>query len=265
MFDTHAHLEMLEDNTATVLRRAQDAGVMRILSIGSTAEANSAVVKASSTHAGVIFGAIGFDRDQARLDQTEHELDSMMGALRESATANTGKVVALGETGLDFHYHKETASAQIDLLAAQLTLARELRLPVIIHSREAEAETRSCLAQHTSLWKGDPKRVGVIHCFTGSRDLAEQAIEMGYMISFSGILTFRNAQEIRDTAKSLPADMILVETDAPFLAPEPLRGKKNEPAFLKHTLECLAAVRGTSFDEMARTTEQNACRLFAVS
>ena len=188
-----------------------------------------------------------------------------MTSLREVCEANPGRIVAIGETGLDFHYRKETAPAQIDLLEAQLALAREVQLPVIIHSREAQAETIACLKEHASLWKGAPKRLGVIHCFTGDRDFAEQAIEMGYMISFSGILTFKNAKQIRDAAESLPEDMILLETDAPFLAPEPLRGNKNEPAYMKHTLECLAKTRDRPVEDLARITEENACRLFGIS
>ncbi len=260
MFDTHAHLEMLDTAVEDVLTRARDAGISRIAAIGSTPDSNRFVTSLTDP---ALVKVVGLDRDQAQTSQTEQAVDALVSELENLARNNP--VSAIGETGLDFHYKTETADQQISLFRAQLGLARKLQLPVIVHSREAEADTLACLSDHAGSWKGPSERIGVIHCFTGSMDMALKAAHLGYMISFSGILTFKKAQEIRDVAAAIPEDMLLVETDAPYLAPEPMRGKRNDPSYLPYTVACLAEVRGRTKDDMARITEANACRLFGVS
>lgn len=259
MFDTHAHLEMLNDSVDTVLSRAGAAGVTQVLAVGSSSKAN-AFVKARKDPA--VYKAIGFDRDEAVKGQTKTDIEAMISELRVN-TSETG-IHAIGETGLDFHYSLDTAEEQMELFNAQLDLARELELPIIVHSRDAEPDTLASLSRHTSAWQGAPNRIGVIHCFTGSMDFALKAIHLGFMISFSGILTFKNAADLRDVAAAVPEDMILVETDSPYLAPEPHRGRKNEPALLPHTISCLAKIRGTTEEDMMRITTTNACRLLGI-
>jgi TatD DNase family protein len=259
MFDTHAHLEMLDSPVEDVIARARDAGVTRIAAIGSTPESNRFVTGLSDP---ALIKAVGLDRDQATPDQTEDSLKALISDLSDLIKAVP--VSAIGETGLDFHYKTATADQQVALFKAQLGLARELQLPIIVHSREAEADTLACLSEHASAWTGPADRIGVIHCFTGSMDLALKVTHLGYMISFSGILTFKKADEIRDVAAAVPDNQILVETDSPFLAPEPLRGKRNEPSFLPHTVACLAEVRGSTTEDIARITEGNAKKLFGI-
>lgn len=262
MFDTHAHIEMMEGALEGILQRAQSAGVERILAVGSNAEANRFAVEAALSHGGIVHAAAGFDRDQALAGQSAEEVEALIDELRELVADNAGIVRAIGETGLDFHYHPETAAEQTVLFKAQLDLAVELGLPVIVHSRDADEDTLSILEEYSERRRGAAGCAGVIHCFSRSAEFAERAVGLGFMISFSGIMTFKNAQALRDVAAGVPAEMIVVETDSPFLAPEPMRGKRNEPAFLRHTLECLARVRGVSFQEMERITDENAERMF---
>jgi TatD DNase family protein len=260
MFDTHAHLEMIDSKVSDIIERAKAASVTRILTAGTTESANSFVLEQSQQFEGIVYGAVAYDRDQ-----TNNDLPQMVASIDKILSSAPAGIVAVGETGLDFHYLRETADAQTALFEAQLDLAAKHTLPVIVHSREAENETIACLKSHAAKWSGEPDRIGVIHCFTASQAFAKEALALGFMISFSGILTFKKARELREIAKSLPMERLLVETDAPYLAPEPLRGKKNEPAYLPHTVACLAELRGMSTGEMASVTEANACRLFGIA
>jgi TatD DNase family protein len=168
------------------------------------------------------------------------------------------KVVGIGETGLDYYYKHSAPAAQARSFRAHIAAARESGLPLIVHARDADVDTIRILA--------DEHRAGafpgVIHCFTASRELAEHAVALGLYISFSGILTFKNARDIQETAKALPLERILVETDAPYLAPMPNRGKRNEPAFVAHTAAFLAKLRGETVERIADATTENFFRLF---
>ena len=168
------------------------------------------------------------------------------------------KVVALGEAGLDYHYDNSPRDAQERGFRAHIAAARETGLPLVIHSREADADTARILEEET----GQGAFPAVLHCFTGGADLARRAIALGLFISFTGILTFKNSTALRAIAAELPADRILVETDAPYLAPAPFRGKRNEPTYVVETAKVLAETRGVSFDEIAHQTSENFFRLF---
>jgi TatD DNase family protein len=169
------------------------------------------------------------------------------------------KVVAIGEAGLDYHYDFSPREAQERGFRNHIAAARETGLPLVIHSREADADMARILEEET----GKGAFPAVLHCFTGSRELAERAIALGLFVSFTGIVTFKKSDDLRAIAASLPADRFLVETDAPYLAPGPYRGKRNEPAYVVETAKVLADVRGVSFDELARQTTDNFFRLFA--
>ena len=169
------------------------------------------------------------------------------------------KVVGIGEVGLDYHYDLAPRDAQMQGFRTHIAAARETGLPLIIHTREAEDDTAHVLEEEMA--KGSFK--AVLHCFTSKQWLAERAVELGLCVSFSGILTYKNAEDLRETAMALPLDRLLVETDAPFLAPVPFRGKSNEPSFVVKTLEQLAAVRGLTRDEMAKITSDNFFRHFS--
>ena len=171
--------------------------------------------------------------------------------------ASDDRVVAIGETGLDYYYHKGDPSWQQDRFRAHIQVANELDKPVIIHTRDAGDDTLDILRQENADSCG-----GVIHCFTETQEFADRAMELGFMISISGIVTFRNADALRDIARTIPDDRLLIETDAPYLAPVPHRGKQNQPLFVRHVAETLAEIRGTSVEHIAEISRTNFFRLF---
>lgn len=237
LFDTHAHFEGSASEIAATLERAAAAGVTRIMAVGGSESLNRGVGLAAA--AGVegvkVYRAIGWDRDQV---------------LHETAELDCSGVAAVGEIGLDYHYSPDTRKAQIDLMARQLELAGGLGLPVVIHTREADDDTLGLLREV-------PSR-GIIHCFTGSPKFCRALLDLGFMISISGIVTFRAADNVRESALVVPDDRILVETDSPFLAPVPLRGSANEPAFITHTAAFLADLRKMPYEDFAALTVRNA-------
>jgi len=245
--DTHVHFDVLKElGVDDVIRRAGEAGVERMVAVGGSEAGNIMAVDLAGRFPGKILSAAGFDREHAGRSIDFDKFESFV---------RGRKVSAIGEVGLDYHYHPETAVAQKELLGRMLEVAGKLDLPVIIHTREADSD----IAELLSKWRGVR---GVIHCFTGNSGFALKLMELGFYISFSGIVTFRNASEIREAAKIVPDDLLLIETDSPFLAPEPHRGKKNEPAFVKHVAAELAKLRGCSVERIAEITTANAMRLF---
>ena len=264
LFDTHCHFETADaDEIAAVLSRAMAAGVEKVMAVGGSPALNSAAIMAAELSKGrgmgeegrsgekegrseafpVVACAIGLDRDQvgkAGVDASS-ALNSQLSDLNFKA---------VGEIGLDYHYSPETRDAQRRLFAGQLEEARRRGLPVVIHTREAAADTIALLREI-------PSR-GIIHCFTGSPDEAKAYLDLGFYVSISGIVTFRAADNVRESALVVPDDRILIETDSPFLAPVPLRGRRNEPAFIRHTCEFLARLRGVPAEEFAELTFANA-------
>lgn len=257
-FDSHLHFDTFveEGRVADILDRATVAGVERMAAIGGSEEANTTARRLAREQPDRIVATVGMDRDMAGQAYDE-------GALRQSARA--AEVAAIGETGLDYHYSADTRAQQLDLFEAMLALALETVKPVVVHTREAEEDTLGCLHSYAGAWPVDSDRPGVIHCFTGQTAFARRLVDLGFYISFSGILTFKNAENLRKAAADLPLDRILIETDAPYLAPVPHRGKSNEPAWVCHVAECLAEVRGESLEEVARQTTENAAHLFSGS
>ena len=259
LFDTHCHFETTDAGEITaVLARAKAAGVEKLMAVGGSPALNAAAVAAAAFGDGrrkmgegrtedfpIVLGAVGLDRDQVALPR-----DASSFALLPSSFSPS----AWGEIGLDYHYSPDTRKEQTELFAAQLEEARRRDLPVIIHTREAAEDT-------IALLKEIPSR-GVIHCFTGTPDEAKAYLDLGFSISISGIVTFRAADNVRKTALVVPDDRILIETDAPFLAPVPMRGNKNEPAFVKYTCEFLAKLRGMAPEDFAELTFANAERTF---
>ena len=252
-YDTHAHFEGSPLETVALMERAEAACVGRIVAVGGSASLNAGALAAAQAYPERVRLALGFDRDQATSATPEVYVET----LRRLAAAQP--LAAVGETGLDFHYLPETAEAQGALFAAQLRLADEWALPVIIHTREADEATLRVLDE--TPWRGAGLR-GVVHCFTGDKAFAAQLLERQLAISFSGIVTFRNADMLRESAAFVPEERLLIETDTPFLAPVPMRGQRNEPAFVAHVAECLAQVRGTTAEAIAALTRENALRMF---
>jgi TatD DNase family protein len=252
--DSHAHIDgpEFDADRDAIIDRAREAGITTILNVG-TGDPHSGVFEravALGRNQPSIYTAIGTHPHDARFydDATEQNTKNLI----ESGE----RVVAWGEIGLDFHYDNSPRDVQLDVFKRQLRAARECNVPVIIHTREAETETIDILQTEYA----GAKRRGVFHCFSGSKDLARKALDLGFMISFSGIVTFRKAEELRDVAREVPLDRLLIETDCPFLAPVPYRGKRNEPAYVVEVARCLAELRGLSIEEIAKLTTKNFAR-----
>lgn len=254
-FDSHAHLDaFVEDGTlGDVLDRARAAGVMRTVAIGGSNVSNLCAVESARRYPHQLRATVGFDREEAAGQPDWVAAEALLA---------DPLVAAVGETGLDYHYAPETAPAQRALFQANLERAKRFSLPVVVHTREADEDTVQLLADFVRAWPGEAGRVGVIHCFTGSADLASRLLDLGFYISFSGIVTFKNAADLRDVARLVPSDRLLIETDAPFLAPVPFRGKRNEPAWVMEVAAALASVRNDTLQELTKQTWVNATRLF---
>jgi TatD DNase family protein len=255
--DSHAHIDGHEFNAdrEEVIQRAHAAGVSLILNVGTGDPHSGAferAVELGRQHDSV-YTAIGTHPHDARLydDAAEEKIKNLI---------NNDHVIAWGEIGLDFHYDNSPRDVQIDVFKRQLRAARECSLPVVIHTREAEAETIEILKTE---YEGAQRR-GVFHCFSGSLELAQRAIEIGFMISFSGIVTFKKAEELREVAKQVPLDRLLIETDCPYLTPIPYRGKRNEPSYVVEVARCLAGIHHVELEEMGRITSENFNRFFGL-
>ena len=253
LMDSHAHIDarVYDKDRDQVIARAEGAGVRFIINAGLDLESSAASLKLAQQYAGV-FVAIGFHPHNAA-KMKDGDLDKLAQLSQEP------EVVAIGEIGLDFYRNLSPREAQIEAFEQQLELAQMVNLPVIIHCRNAQDEVFATLAQWAGRQRGNP--LGVLHCFSGDRELAERYIALGFFISFAGPVTYpsSNAAEI---ARGIPLDSLLIETDCPFLAPVPYRGKRNEPAFLPLVAERLGEIRGLSLEEVAENTAQNALRLF---
>jgi TatD DNase family protein len=251
LIDTHAHLDMSEfkADLPQVIQRAHEAGVSTIMTVGIDPASCRKAIKIAETYPG-IFTILGIHpHDAAQVD--ERDLDSL------KALARHEKVKAWGEIGLDFFRNLSPPAIQQERFRQQITIAKELKLPLVIHSRSATRETISCLRQEGAAEVG-----GVIHCFSGDAKAARQYLEMGFVISIPGVITFNKAQGLREVVQGLPSDKLLLETDAPFLAPVPYRGKRNEPAYVRLVAEAVAKIRKQDISELAATTTENACRVF---
>jgi TatD DNase family protein len=252
LIDSHCHLEykgLVEDQLA-VLERARAAGVGGFLNI-STRESEWGQVVATAEREPDVWASVGIH---------PHEADAHEDLGREILLAATGnnQVIAIGETGLDYYYERSDRQVQRDLFRMHIDVARETGLPVIIHTRDAEADTAQILEEEM----GKGAFPALIHCFTASADFGRKVLDLGLTISLSGIVTFKNAVELQSVAAELPADRLLVETDSPFLAPVPHRGKPCEPAFVRDTAEFVAGLRGETFARLADQTTANFFRLF---
>ena len=252
LIDSHCHLDFPDfaDTLDDVVARARSAGVARMVTI-STRVARQANLLAITDRFADVYCSVGTHPHYA------HEELHVTAADLVAATRHP-KVVALGEAGLDYHYDRSPRDAQERGFRTHITAARETGLPLVIHSRNADDDTAHILEDET----GKGAFPAVLHCFTGGPDLARRAIALGLFISFTGILTFKASDALRTIAAELPADRILVETDAPYLAPLPFRGKRNEPSYVIETAKVLAQVRGVSFEDIAWQTTDNFFRLF---
>lgn len=252
LVDSHCHLDYpgLVEDVPGVLSRARSAGIGTLLTIG-TRLAHFPGVQAIAEANDNVWCSVGVHPHEAANEATD--------AARLVALTRHPKVVGIGETGLDYFYDKSPRDEQKANFRAHLQAARETSLPVIVHTRDADDDTGDMLEAAA----GEGALSGVLHCFTSSLALARRALDIGFYISISGIITFKNAEALRDTVRALPLDRLLVETDSPFLAPVPMRGRPCEPAFVTHTAAQVAKLKGVPVDELTRQTTANFFRLFA--
>ena len=252
LFDTHAHLDQpeFEADRAEMILRARQAGVNRLLAVGITAATSQACVDLAQNHEGV-YAAVGIQPNYAAQAEPG-DWDQVL------SLADQPGVVALGETGLDRYWDYTPWPVQQDYFDRHLRLSQQSGLPFIVHSRDCDAEIVAMLREAAA--RGP--LAGVMHSFTGDAGTAAECIELGLYVSFAGMVTFKKSESLRQVAASIPDDRILIETDSPYLAPHPLRGKRNEPANLVHTARCLAEVRHQSLKAFAAQTTENARRLF---
>jgi TatD DNase family protein len=244
VIDTHAHLG---DDAAEVLERARAAGVTRVVDVATTLAGAHRALALADEHEGV-FACLGIHPHEAATGEADH--------VREICRLlEHPKAVAVGETGLDYFRNYAPHAAQQQLFDRQLAVARDTGKPVVIHTRAADEETLERLLEHDG--------TVILHCFSSQR-LLEPALERGWYVSFAGNVTYKNAYDLRTAARRVPPDRLLAETDSPYLAPQAVRGRRNEPSFVTHTLVTLAEVRGVDAEELERQIDENATRVFAL-
>lgn len=257
--DSHAHIDgqLYDEDRTAILARAAEVGIELILEICNGDLEQGSLEKGlalAQTHSH-IYAAVGVHPHDARL--YDDELEARLCQMCEHP-----KVLAWGEIGLDYYYDHSPRDVQQAAFVRQMERARERNLPILLHIRDADEDTIELLRQH---WSDRGNRAGIFHCFSGSAKLAQAGLDLGFLISFSGNLTFKNAQSLRDIAKSLPLESILIETDCPYLSPVPYRGKRNEPAYVIEVARQLAELHQTTVEEIGRITTANFKRLFGMN
>ena len=252
--DTHAHLTFPEYkiDLPEVIQRAKEADLEAIIDIALDDEAIRTSLRYAQDYPGYVFTAAGLHPHDAS-EWTDDIPDKLRGLAKEK------KIVAIGEMGLDYHYKLSPIEKQQETFRIFLGLAQELDLPAVIHSRDASKDTMRIIHE-----ENQGKLKGVLHCFSGDMELAKEALDIGLLISFTGNITFPKAHQVRNAAKEIPLDRIMIETDCPFLAPQAFRGKRNEPAYVVKVAEQIAEVRGSTVEEIASKTTENAKRFFRI-
>lgn len=252
IFDTHAHYDdgQFDDDREELLRSMPENGVGRIVNVSASYVSCERVVNMVKNYP-FMYAAVGIHPDEVG-DLNEASFARMKELFRRD------KVVAVGEIGLDYYWDKETHDLQKEWFIRQLELAGELNLPVLIHSREAAADTMEIMKEYAGGQKG------VIHCYSYSKEMAREYVKMGFYIGVGGVVTFKNARKLKETVEEIPLEAILLETDCPYLAPEPFRGKRNNSAYIRYVAEEIAKLKGITCEEVIRQTEKNARELYAV-
>lgn len=257
--DSHCHIdgEAFDDDRDEVVERAKDAGVKAMLVVGTGNPHNGEVAKAVETAEKYenVFASVGVHPHDAKLydDKAEETLIKLV--------KSSDKVIAWGEIGLDFYYDHSPRNVQVDIFRRQIRIARELKLPIIIHSRDANDETVEIL---TNECKSNDFCGGIMHCFGGTAEMAKELLDIGFLISFAGNVTFKKADNLRDAARVVPLERLLIETDCPFLTPVPFRGKRNEPMYVVETAKFLADFYAIELETLAQQTTQNFLDFFGI-
>jgi len=253
LVDTHAHLDFprFDKDRKEVIKRAIDGGVKIIVNIGSSMTSSRNSVELSRRY-NEIYSVVGIHPHNA--DSFNLNVSKKLESLSENK-----KVVAIGEIGLDFHYDNSPREKQKQAFRAQLRLAKSLDLPVVIHTRDADEETLEILKEENA-----DKIGGIMHCFASDKKMAREILDLGFYIAFGGLITFKNLNNLREVVKEVPINKILVETDAPYLTPDPYRGKRNEPLYVKYVAEKISEIKGLSKEEIAKKTTQNAKKVYNI-
>lgn len=256
LVDSHCHLNMkgLYEDVDNVIQRARDAGVLTLQTICTKLSEFPDILEIVKKNENV-YCSVGIHPHEA-----EHYPDVTSSKIIELANSHK-KVIGIGETGLDYYYEHSDRKIQQKLFEEHIKASQETKKPIIVHSRDAEEDTISILKSGMD----EKEYPGLIHCFSAGMDLAKKSLDLGLHISIAGIVTFKNAEELREVAAYVPLEKLLIETDSPYLAPIPMRGKTNEPAFVEHVAKKIAEVKGISFEEVAKVTTQNFYELFGVS
>ncbi|MDV2887323.1 TatD family hydrolase [Alkalihalophilus pseudofirmus] len=254
LFDTHVHLnaDQFEDDVEEVINRAKEAGVSEMVVVGFDEKTINRALELIEKY-DMLYAAVGWHPVDA-IDMKDEHLVWL-----EELAAHP-KVVALGEMGLDYHWDKSPKEVQKEVFRKQIQLAKKVKLPIVIHNREADQDIVDILEEEKAEEVG-----GIMHCFGGSVEIAERCLKMNFYISLGGPVTFKNAKRPKEVAKHIPMDRLLIETDCPYLAPHPYRGKRNEPAYVKLVAEEIAGLKEVNVDEVANTTRENAKRLFGIN
>ena len=254
IFDTHTHYddEAFNEDRDSVINYLKNGGVSRVVNVGASIESSRTTLELANKY-DFIYASIGVHPDDAA--QVD---DAGVDTLKELASSK--KVVAIGEIGLDYHWNEDNIDVQKEAFRSQIKLAKELSLPIIIHSRDAARDTMDIMSEMKAQEIG-----GVVHCFSYSREIAKEAIDMGFYIGVGGVVTFKNAKKLRECVEMVSLDRILLETDCPYMAPEPNRGKRNESTYLKFVVEKIAEIKGVSREEVEEKTYENALRLFRIN
>jgi TatD DNase family protein len=253
LFDTHAHLnaDQYKEDLHEVMERAKEAGVSNIVVVGFDTQTINRAMELAEAH-DYIYTCVGWHPVDA-IDMTDDDLKWI------AELANHPKVVAIGEMGLDYHWDKSPHDIQKDVFRKQIRLAKKVKLPIVIHNRDATADIVEILREEGAAEVG-----GIMHCFSGSVEIAKECLDMNFYISLGGPVTFKNAKKPKEVALEIPLDRLLIETDCPYLTPHPYRGQRNEPSYVKLVAEQIAEIKGVTFEEIARATSDNAKKLFGI-
>lgn len=247
LIDTHSHIDMIETDPELIIKEAREYGVEKIVVPSADRTSFKKVIELSERF-DEVYCALGIHPTEVQKSCDEdYELIKMLSARK--------KVVAVGEIGLDFYWDKTFVDEQKTAFQKQIKIAQELKLPILVHDREAHFECFELLKEVENV-------PVIMHCFSGSLEFAKQCVEKGFYIAFGGVLTFKNAKKMKEVAKNIPIEYILLETDAPYLTPEPYRGKENHPAYVKYVAERLGEIRGLSYEDVVTVTNENAKRIF---
>ena len=263
LFDTHAHyfdkrLDEIGGADKILREEVFDKGVGRVVNVGTNNENNLVCIAQAQKYDGM-YAAVGLHPEDIRYckGSLEDEIETLRNIIGDKTNRRAKKIVALGEIGLDYHYEGFDKDRQANFFDAQMCLAEELDIPVIIHNREAHGDCFECVLRH-------PNVRGVFHSYSGSAEMAAELIRRGWYISFSGVVTFKNATRVREVVASVPTERLLIETDCPYLTPHPFRGRVNHSGFIRYTAEAIAEIKGMSFEEIVEITDRNGLELFQI-